>query len=86
MFSGHDGGAASAAYSSDGTRLVTAGADGTVRIWNVASGREIAVFRHDQLSSAAFSPDGTRISHRFVGLDSAHMGRGQRQRDYGAPK
>ena len=53
----------SAAFSPDGSRIVTASADKTARIWDAASAKEIAVLRgHDgDVSSAAFSPDGSRI-------------------------
>ena len=34
-----DGPLASAAFSPDGTRIVTTSQDGTVRIWNAASGQ-----------------------------------------------
>jgi hypothetical protein len=53
----------SAAFSPDGTRIVTASGDKTARIWDAASAKEIAVLRgHESgVSSAAFSPDGTRI-------------------------
>ena len=35
----------SAAFSPDGTRIVTASADGTARLWDAASGAEIAVLQ-----------------------------------------
>ena len=52
-----------AAFSPDGTRVVTASDDGTARLWDAATGKEIAVLRgHDKLvRRAAFSPDGTRV-------------------------
>jgi WD40 repeat protein len=52
-----------AAFSPDGSRIVTASADKTARIWDAASAKEIAVLRgHDgSVNSAAFSPDGSRI-------------------------
>jgi WD40 repeat protein len=53
----------SAAFSPDGSRIVTASDDRTARIWDSASGKEIAVLRGDEwpVNSAAFSPDGSRI-------------------------
>jgi WD40 repeat protein len=52
------------AFSQDGARLLTMhGHFGTVRIWDPADGREIAVLslRYGGISHAAFSRDGTRI-------------------------
>jgi WD40 repeat protein len=53
----------SAAFSPDGTRILTASWDKTARLWNAATGQKIATLRgHDErVASAAFSPDGTRI-------------------------
>jgi WD40 repeat protein len=53
----------SAQFSPDGARIVTAVWDGTARIWDATTGRQIAVLRGHEggVSSAAFSPDGTRI-------------------------
>ena len=53
----------SAAFSRDGLRIVTASGDGTARIWDTATGKEITVLRGHEGSvlSAAFSPDGSRI-------------------------
>src|SRR5262249_30170985 len=45
----------------DGKRVVTASWDGTARIWDAESGREIAVLKGHMLSSAAFSGDGKRV-------------------------
>jgi energy-coupling factor transporter ATP-binding protein EcfA2 len=61
VLSGHE--AHSAAFSPDGSRIVTASDDNTARIWDAATAKEIAVLRgHDKyLMSAAFSPDGSRI-------------------------
>ena len=53
----------SAAFSPDGSRIVTASLDQTARIWDAASGKEIAVLRghKNPVNYAAFSPDGSRI-------------------------
>jgi len=59
----HEGPVNSAAFSPDGTRIVTASWDNTARLWDAASGREIAALKGHEgpVHSAAFSPDGTRI-------------------------
>jgi len=63
VLAGHERNVTSAAFSPDGTRIVTASGDKTARIWDAATAKEIAVLRgHDGfVTSAAFSPDGTRI-------------------------
>ena len=60
---GHDNMVESAAFSPDGTHIVTASDDKTARIWDAKTAREIAVLRghHGVVESAAFSPDGTRV-------------------------
>jgi len=62
-FGGHEGPVTSAAFSPDGSRIVTASWDNTGRIWDAASGKQIAVLRghEDRVNSAAFSPDGSLI-------------------------
>ena len=42
---GHDDSVFSAAFSPDGSRIVTASRDKTTRIWDTATAREIAVLR-----------------------------------------
>ena len=53
----------SAAFSPDGRRIVTASSDNTARIWDAATGKQIAVLQGHTgwVQSAAFSPDGRRI-------------------------
>lgn len=50
-------------FSDDGTRLATAGADSTVRVWNTASGDEVVVLRGhtSDVLDVAFSPDGRTL-------------------------
>jgi WD40 repeat protein/TPR repeat protein len=63
VLSGHEGYVACAAYSPDGSRIVTASSDKTARIWDARMGSQLAILsgHGDQLSCAAYSPDGTRV-------------------------
>jgi WD40 repeat protein len=60
---GHEDSVWSAAFSPDGSRIVSASRDKTARVWDVATAKQIAVLRGhgDSVGSAAFSPDGSRI-------------------------
>ena len=51
------------AYSPDGKRIVTAGEDGTVKVWDAATGQELLALKGHtaQVFGVAFSPDGRRI-------------------------
>jgi WD40 repeat protein len=53
----------SAAFDFEGGRVVTASFDGTARIWDAASGKEIAVLQmyDSAVRSAAFSADGRSV-------------------------
>lgn len=74
----------SASFSRDGARIVTGGRDMTARVWDAASGRELAVLRpppdpqsqnpvqlFSGVRTAFFSPDGRRV----LTLDSTHHAR-----------
>jgi WD40 repeat protein len=63
QLTGHTGAVYSAAFSPHGNILATAGADGTMRLWDVASHQPIAVF-HSPTSvfSVAFSTNGRTLA------------------------
>jgi WD40 repeat protein len=59
---GHAGTLWAAAFAPDVALLVTASDDGTARLWDAASGAELAVLRHDGLvNQVVFAPDGRRL-------------------------
>jgi eukaryotic-like serine/threonine-protein kinase len=57
---GHAGPVEALATSADGKLLASAGSDGTARVWEAATGKEMAVFRghRREVLSVAFSPEG----------------------------
>jgi WD40 repeat protein/tRNA A-37 threonylcarbamoyl transferase component Bud32 len=67
---GHVGRVAAVAFSPDGTRLASAGGDGMLRVWEVATGAELFARRGRAarpdapagLSAVAYSPDGRRLA------------------------
>lgn len=62
-FAGHDPDVTAIQFSRDGQSTVTAGDDGTVRLWDAVTGRQKHLLRHDKrVRSAALSPDGSRIA------------------------
>jgi tetratricopeptide (TPR) repeat protein len=61
---GHTIGVTKVEFSRDGKELVTASADQTARLWDVATGEEIRGFHGhtDPIWGVTFSPDGTRLA------------------------
>jgi len=68
---GHIGGVSACAWSPDGTRLASAGRDGTLRVWEAASGAALLTLEGHGggVTACAWSPDGTRLAS--AGWDGA---------------
>jgi len=62
-FVGHSSLVRKAAFSPDGTRVVTASYDQTAQIWDASTGMPVTppLEHHGFVHAAAFSPDGTRV-------------------------
>ncbi len=74
----HGGKIESVAYSPDGTRIVTGGADCKVKIWDRKTGKELVSFdgHSDDVHFVTFTPDGKYVISSSGGFTS-----GQRPRD-----
>jgi WD40 repeat protein len=61
--SGHTDRVNAAAFSPDGSQIVTASDDGTARLWDVATRKSLVTFSHDhqRVNDVAFSPDGRLV-------------------------
>jgi WD40 repeat protein/serine/threonine protein kinase len=64
VLKGHKDEVRSVSFSPDGRRLASGSSDGTVRVWDLATGGELLVLRgHEKgVQGVSFSPDGRRIA------------------------
>jgi WD40 repeat protein len=63
VITGHQGAVSAATFTPDGAHVLSAGADKTVRLWNLANGQQVRAYagHGDVITSVAVSGDGTMV-------------------------
>ena len=66
LLQGHEGYVSQVEFSPNGDRIVSSGADGTVRLWDVSSGKQLHLLQGHEgsVDQVEFSPNGDRIVSR----------------------
>ena len=88
VFAGHTDAVNCVAFSPDGRRVLSGGADNTLRLWDVQTGEEIRLLggHADDVLSVAFSRDGTRLSGSRDGTVRLwNVGTGEQLKRYEIP-
>ncbi|NDJ76316.1 MAG: WD40 repeat domain-containing protein [Chloroflexi bacterium] len=64
VLDGHTDSVGALTWSPDGTQLASGSYDQTVRVWDAASGTQVAIFQenNDRVSEVSWSSDGTRLA------------------------
>ncbi len=67
----HDGGVYQVAFSPDGARIVTGGADHVAKLWDTTTGMQLDQLDHaDNVNGVAFDPNGLFIATRTITGDA----------------
>jgi WD40 repeat protein/class 3 adenylate cyclase len=70
----HEGEALAVAYTADGTRLATTSGEGTVRLWDAATGQELFSFFVPRAGRIRFNREGNRLAIGFADNSGDYAG------------